>query len=126
MRERSRSISNAASSSIELCESSTSASDMWGEHATLGRFLDERGIGCVQQHDHRARCLADDLADEVQCVLGAVAQSDQRHDRPLASCDRADIFDWSSKAEYYQWQLASTLGGLLSPAPALGRRRRLT
>jgi hypothetical protein len=39
------------------------------EHAALGGFFDESGIGLVQQRDDRAGGLADDLVDQVERML---------------------------------------------------------
>ena len=46
--------------------------------------FDERGIRRVQQHDHRAGGFADDLVDQVQRMLRAGSESDQRDVGPFA------------------------------------------
>src|SRR5450755_183140 len=79
--------------SIELCQSSTSASLMWAKDAALGRFADERAVGRVQQHDHRAGGFADDLVDQRERVLRAFPESDQRDVGSLPRGDRADVRD---------------------------------
>jgi len=55
-----------------------------GEHAPLGRFLDERGIWRVQQHDHGAGGLTHDLVDQSQRVLRIRSESDERDVGPFA------------------------------------------
>jgi len=49
-----------------------------GEDAPLGGLSDELWVRSMQQDDHRACGGADDLVDELERVLRAVAESDQR------------------------------------------------
>ena len=79
--------------SIELCQSSTSASRDVGEDAPLGRLLDEAGIGRVDQRDHRAGRLADDPLDQAEGVIRARAEADERDVGSLPGGDRSDVFD---------------------------------
>ena len=68
-----------------------------GEDAALGRLADERVIVGLEQRDHWARRLVDDLADQLEGMGAAVAQADQSdigvltpgHSRDLAHLDRA-------------------------------------
>jgi hypothetical protein len=39
------------------------------ERAALGGFLDEHGIGRMQQHDDRTGGRADDFVDQLECML---------------------------------------------------------
>ena len=61
------------------------------EHAPLGGFLDEPRIWGVQQDNHRASGFMHDLVDQVERVLGALAQADQRNVGSLPGGDRADV-----------------------------------
>jgi hypothetical protein len=63
------------------------------EHATLGSFLDELWGGCVQQRDHGAGGLTNDLLDQFQRVLGALAKPDERDVGSLPGRDSPDVFD---------------------------------
>lgn len=65
-----------------------------GEHASLGGFEEECGIGRVQQRDHWAGGFADDLGDQFQRVFRALAQSDERDVGPLPASHRADVLDF--------------------------------
>ncbi len=62
------------------------------EDASLGRLLDEPGIGSVDEEDHRAGGLVDDLLDQAECVLGALAEPDERHVGSLTSRDTSHVF----------------------------------
>ena len=64
-----------------------------GEDAPLGGLLDELRSRRVKQDDHRAGRLLDDLLDQAECVLGALAQPDERHVRSLPGCHGTDVFD---------------------------------
>ena len=64
-----------------------------GEHAPLRRLLDEGRIGRVEQDDHRARGLADDLLDQPEGVIGARPEPDERDVGSLAGGHGADVFD---------------------------------
>ena len=55
--------------SIELCQSSTSSSEMWAKTPRFDASLTNVWIRRVQQHDHRAGGLADDLVDQVERVF---------------------------------------------------------
>ena len=61
--------------SIALCSSSGVAVDDVGEDAALGRLADVRGVVGVEERDHRAGRLADDLGDQLERVLGAQSPS---------------------------------------------------
>jgi hypothetical protein len=64
-----------------------------GEDAALRRLPDELGIARVQKHDHRAGRLAHDLVDQLQRVLGALPETDERDVGPLACGDGTDVGD---------------------------------
>src|SRR5690242_1040049 len=64
-----------------------------GEDAAFGGFVDEVAVVGLEDRDHRAGCLADDLVDQVERVLAALAQADQRHVRPLTGGERGHICD---------------------------------
>jgi hypothetical protein len=50
-----------------------------GEHAALCRLDDEVAIGRVEQCDDRAGGLVHDLLDQLERVLGALAETDERN-----------------------------------------------
>jgi hypothetical protein len=56
-----------------------------GEHAAARRLFDELRVLRLEQSDHRAGRLVHDLRDQLQRVLGALAQADQRHVGPLGT-----------------------------------------
>jgi hypothetical protein len=64
-----------------------------GEDAALGGLLDEVGIGRVDQDDHRTGGLLDDLLDQLQGVLGALAESHERDVGSLPGGHRPDVVD---------------------------------
>jgi hypothetical protein len=47
----------------------------------------------VEEGDHRARGLVDDLLDQAESVLGALAEADERDVGPLPRGHRADVGD---------------------------------
>ena len=63
------------------------------EDAPLRGLLDERRVGRVEQGDHRARCLVDDLLDQTERVLRALAEPDERDVRTLLRGHGADELD---------------------------------
>ena len=63
------------------------------EHASLGGFLDELGVGGVQQDDYGAGGLAHDLLDQFKRVLRTLSEADQRDVRPFPRGHRADVVD---------------------------------
>ena len=79
--------------SIELCQSSTSASLMWAKTPRLDASLTKLGIARVEQDDHRAGGLAHDLVDQLERVLGALPEPDERDVGPLPGGHRADVVD---------------------------------
>jgi len=54
----------------------------------------------VEEHDQRAGCLADDLVDQIERVLGALAETDERDVGPLARGDRSDVLDFDLPCDY--------------------------
>ena len=63
------------------------------EDAPLGRLLDELGIAGVDQDDHRAGGLPHDLVDQVERMLRAVTEPDERDVGPLPGGDGAHVLD---------------------------------
>src|SRR5919108_1562165 len=53
-----------------------------GENPALGRLPHEFGIGGMDQHDYRAGGLLHDLLDQLERMLGALAQPYERSSRP--------------------------------------------
>ena len=61
-----------------------------GEDASLGRFPDEAGVLDIQDGDHGAGRLVNDLVDHVQSVRGAFAHDDDGNVGPFGHRHRAD------------------------------------
>jgi hypothetical protein len=57
-----------------------------GEHAALGRLFDEFGIAGVQEHDDRAGGFAHDRVVQIERVLRAFPEADERDVGSLALC----------------------------------------
>jgi hypothetical protein len=64
-----------------------------GEHAAFGSFLNELGVAGVQQHDDGAGGFVDDFVDQVQGVLAAFAESDERDVGALAGGHGTDVLN---------------------------------
>ena len=64
-----------------------------GEDAALGRLLDELGVARVEQDDHRAGGFAHDLVDQVERVLRALPEPDERDVGSLSGGHGADVRD---------------------------------
>jgi hypothetical protein len=63
------------------------------EDAAFGRLLDEGGIRCVEQDDDRAGGFAHDLVDQLERVVRALAEADERHVGALPGGHGADVVD---------------------------------
>ena len=61
------------------------------EHAALGGLMDVGRVAGVEQGDHRARCLAHDLGDQLQCVRRARPEPHQCDVGVLPRRHRADV-----------------------------------
>ena len=79
--------------SIALCSSSGSRVDDVGEDAALGRLVDVGGVLGRQQRDHWAGGFADDLRDQLECMLGVQAEADQGDVGPLSRGYCPDLLD---------------------------------
>ena len=64
-----------------------------GEDAALRRLEHEFGVGRVEERDDRAGRLVDDLLDQLERVLGALAETDERDVGMLARRHRPDLAD---------------------------------
>ena len=64
-----------------------------GEDAALGRFVHILGILRGQQRDHGAGRLTDDLRDQIERVLGAQPESDERDVGTFALGHGTDFLD---------------------------------
>ena len=47
----------------------------------------------MEQDDHRAGCLLNDLLDHPECVVGALAEPDERDIRPFSRRNGPDVLD---------------------------------
>ena len=79
--------------SIELCQSSTSASLIWAKTPRFDASLMNFGSRRVEQDDHRAGRLAHDLLDQAQRVLRALAEPDERDVGSLPGGRGSDVRD---------------------------------
>ena len=66
---------------------------MWAKTPRLDASLTKSGIGRVEQDDHRAGRLLDDLLDQAERVLGALPEPDERDVGSLPGGDGADVLD---------------------------------
>ena len=64
-----------------------------GEDTALGCFLDELGVPGVDQDDYRAGGFSDDLVDQLECVLRALAEPDERDVGSLSGGHGGHVFD---------------------------------
>jgi hypothetical protein len=63
------------------------------EDASLGRLMDVRGVVGIEERDHGAGRLADDLGDQLECVIGGEAEPDERNVGVFAGGDGGDLAD---------------------------------
>jgi hypothetical protein len=63
------------------------------EDPALGRLADEVGIARVQENDHGAGGLPHDLVDQIECVVRALSEADQRDVRSLAGGHGTHVLD---------------------------------
>ncbi len=71
-----------------------------GDHAAFGGFFDEFGVSGVDQDDYGAGGFSDDLVDQFERVLGALAESYERDVGALSGGDGGDVFDLDFAGDY--------------------------
>jgi len=81
-----------------------------GEDAPCRGFVHVLGILSLEQGDHRAEGLADDLRDQLQRVLGAGAETHQRHVRSLARSGTGHFFDVDLACDHLVPECCDELG----------------
>ena len=62
-----------------------------GEDAALGCLVHVGLVARFEQGDHGAGGFVDDLRDQLERVLGAGAETDERHVGSLLPCDLTDL-----------------------------------
>ena len=75
----------------------------------------------MQDRDHRARGLGDDLADQPERMLRGQAEADECHVRVLAGSDRRDLADVDLARDDFMPEPDHDLGKKFQPvAPLIG------
>ena len=92
-----------------------------GEDSTRRRLVHPGSVIGVQQGDHRAVRLGDDLRDLLQRVLGALAEADQRDVRTLPCRHRGDVGDVDLPGDHLVPEAGHHLGEDLQPVGSLVR-----
>ena len=72
--------------SIAFCSSLRGALGDVGEDPALRGLVDVRGVVGVEDRDHRARGFTNDLGDQIERMLGAQPEPDQRDVGALPGC----------------------------------------
>ena len=98
-----------------------SAVDDVGEDAALGRLADVRGVVGVEERDHRAGRFADDLADQIERMLGGEPEPDDRDVRLLPRGLRADFLHVDLARDHVVAEADHDLGEQLEPVAPLVR-----
>ena len=90
-----------------------------GEDAALGGFVDEVLVSCVEDEDDRAGGVADDLLDQLERVLGALAEPDERDVGMFLAGQLDDLLDVQFLPDDLVAERAGDLGDGLGPLGAL-------
>jgi len=90
-----------------------------GEDAALGGFVDEVLVSCVEDEDDRAGGVADDLLDQFERVLGALAEPDERDVGMFLAGQLDDLLDVQFLPDDLVAERAGDLGDGLGPLGAL-------
>src|SRR5579859_39594 len=97
------------------------AVDDVGEHASLRRLVHVAGIAGVQDRNHRAGGLADDLGDQLESVVGARPEPDQCDVGMLPGRDLPDLLDVDLTGDHVMPQPDHHLRQQLQPIAPLAR-----
>ena len=81
-----------------------------GEDAALGGLADIGGIPRREQRDHGTGCFVDDLGDQVERVLGAQAEPDERDVGVLSRRYGADLPDVDLAGDHLVTEAGHDLG----------------
>jgi hypothetical protein len=90
-----------------------------GEDSALGCLADVRRLLGCQQRDHRAARLVDDLLDQLERVLGALAEPDERDVGMFLAGQLDDLLDVQFLPDDLVAERAGDLGDGLGPLGAL-------
>src|SRR6185437_6554952 len=90
-----------------------------GEDAAFGGLVDEVAVVGLEDRDHGAGCLADDLVDQVERVLAALAQADQRNVGPLTGGERGHVCDVDRAGDHLVAEAGDDHGDVVEPLRAL-------
>jgi len=90
-----------------------------GEDAALGGFVDEVLVSCVEDEDDRAGGVADDLLDQLERVLGALAEPDERDVGMFLAGQLDDLLDVQFLPDDLVAERAGDLRDGLGPLGAL-------
>ena len=115
------SVKRCSVMSIALCSSSGVVVDDVGEDAALGRLVDVGGILRREQRDHRAGGLVDDLRDQLERVLGAEPEPDERDVGVLSRGHRADLAHVDLAGDHLVAEPGDDLSEQLEPVAPLVR-----
>jgi len=91
------------------------------ENAAFCSLVDVRGIPGREQRDHRAGGFVDDLRDQLERVLGAQAEANQRHIGSLPRSHRTDLPDLDLTGDHVMAELGDDLCEQLEPVTSLIR-----
>jgi hypothetical protein len=72
-----------------------------GKDATLRGLLYERGVGRVEENNHRAGGFLDDLLDESERMLGAPAKPDEGDVGSLTRSHRTNLVDFDLACDHF-------------------------
>ena len=87
--------------------------------AAFGSLADERVILGFEQSDHRTRRLANDLADQLQGMRAAVAQSHQGHIGMLAPSHRRNLIHLDRPCDHLVAEADHDAGDIVEPVASL-------
>ena len=87
----------------------------------LAASMDVGGVSGREQRDHRAGRFVDDLRDQLERVLGAQPQPDQRHVGMLPRRHRTDLSDLDLPGDHLMAESGDDLSEQFEPVPPLVR-----
>jgi hypothetical protein len=85
------------------------------EHASFGGLADVARILRREERDHGARCFTDDLRDQLECVLRAEPEPDERDVRPLPCRHGSDFLDVHLARDHVVAEIGHDLGEQRKP-----------
>ena len=109
--------------SIVLCISSALPSTMYAKMPRFAASLTQIAVVRLEQRNHRAGRLADDLGDHVERVLATDAEPDEGQVRMLALGRRCHVCDLELTRDHLMAEPGDDLGDPLEPILALVRNQ---